>query len=714
MKRKKAESPRFKVSSEEALKMILRYIKIKVLEQIKSVSGIIIYLILFQTIILGIPILHASVIGMGLVMVILGLSFFMEGLLLGIMPMGEEIGIRLPQRAKFGSILFIGFILGVVATFAEPAIGVLKVAGSSVLAWKAPLLFLLLNKYSVYLVAAIAIGVGGALILSMFRFFKGWSLKPFIYVLVSILLALSLYSSFHPNLQHILGLAWDSGGVTTGPVTVPLVLALGIGISHVANKGASSVEGGFGVVTMASLVPVIAVLVLGLLVNHVVPNPTSDVKFFDSQNSKAQHLFHSNEEMQEYALGKASFQAQLKAFDNDKAALMAHVSELGKEPANIRRVFGSKDHFRTWLIQNGNQELKEQFAEMLLIDSSTGKNGEGGLEDMNIRDYSLKNLLAALRAIVPLSLFLLGILYIVLRESLGRPDEVYLGLVFAVIGMALFGGGIELGLSRIGDQVGSNLPVSFAQMQNTSQQKIIKDFSLDNVYNYVRPDGSSNEFFYFEEEAGKISPVQFEAHNYDDSQKLYRHIPMRGPLFGRGAYSALGILVVLVFAFILGYTATLAEPALNALGLTVEDVTVGAFRKSSLIQAVAIGVGTGISLGITQIIWNIPLFWLLCPLYLVLFFITKFSTEEFVSIGWDSAGVTTGPITVPLVLSMGLGIGSQVGVEQGFGILATASVCPIISVLSMGLVVNYRRRALIQEAPKENLEIAAATEEASL
>jgi len=399
-----------------------------------------------------------------------------------------------------------------------------------------------------YLVAAIAAGVGGALILSMFRFFKGWSLKPFIYVLVSILLALSLYASFHPNLQHILGLAWDSGGVTTGPVTVPLVLALGLGISHVANKGASSVEGGFGVVTMASLVPVIAVLVLGLLVTHVVPNPSSDVKFFDSQNSKAQHLFRSKAEMQEYALGNASFQAQLKAFDSDKAALMAHVSELGKEPANIRRVFGSKDHFRTWLIQNGNQELKEQFAEMLLIDSSTGKNGDGGLEDVNIRDYSLKNLLAALRAIVPLSLFLLGILYIVLRESLGRPDEVYLGLVFAVIGMALFGGGIELGLSRIGDQVGSNLPVSFAQMQNTSQQKIIKDFSLDNVYNYVRPDGSSNEFFYFEEEAGKISPVQFEAHNYDDSQKLYRHIPMRGPLFGRGAYSALGILVVLVFA----------------------------------------------------------------------------------------------------------------------------------------------------------------------
>ena len=99
-----------------------------------------------------------------------------------------------------------------------------------------------------------------------------------------------------------------------------------------------------------------------------------------------------------------------------------------------------------------------------------------------------------------------------------------------------------------------------------------------------------------------------------------------------------------------------------------------------------------------SIIWDIPLIWLLGPPYLLLLFITYLSTEEFVNIGWDSAGVTTGPITVPLVLAMGLGISGQVGVVEGFGILAMASVCPILSVLGIGLIVNRRRSAAQREA----------------
>jgi hypothetical protein len=78
------------------------------------------------------------------------------------------------------------------------------------------------------------------------------------------------------------------------------------------------------------------------------------------------------------------------------------------------------------------------------------------------------------------------------------------------------------------------------------------------------------------------------------------------------------------------------------------------------------------------------------PGYLLLLVMTRLSTEEFVNIGWDSAGVTTGPITVPLVLAMGLGIGGQIGVVEGFGILATASLCPIISVLAVGLSARHR------------------------
>lgn len=168
------------------------------------------------------------------------------------------------------------------------------------------------------------------------------------------------------------------------------------------------------------------------------------------------------------------------------------------------------------------------------------------------------------------------------------------------------------------------------------------------------------------------------------------------------------MIVVLIFAFIMGYGATMAEPALNALGLAVEELTVGTFKKSLLMKAVALGVGAGITLGVAKILWGIPLVFLLVPPYVLLLFISKLSTEEFVNIGWDSAGVTTGPVTVPLVLAMGLGIGDQIGVVEGFGILAMASVCPILSVLSVGLSVTRKRKAALQEASAASQEGGAA------
>jgi hypothetical protein len=96
---------------------------------------------------------------------------------------------------------------------------------------------------------------------------------------------------------------------------------------------------------------------------------------------------------------------------------------------------------------------------------------------------------------------------------------------------------------------------------------------------------------------------------------------------------------------------------------------------------------------VAKIVWAIPLIWLIAPPYAVLLYLTYRSGEEFVNIAWDSAGVTTGPITVPLVLAMGLGIGGQVGVVEGFGILAMASVYPILTVLSVSLWTTRRRAA---------------------
>lgn len=126
----------------------------------------------------------------------------------------------------------------------------------------------MLNDWSTALVLAVGAGVGLAAVLGTLRLLYGWSLKPLIYITLFPLIGLTIYLNSDPELAIILGLAWDCGAVTTGPVTVPLVLALGIGIATAAGKGASPLAG-FGIVTLASLFPIIAVILLALFVSSV-------------------------------------------------------------------------------------------------------------------------------------------------------------------------------------------------------------------------------------------------------------------------------------------------------------------------------------------------------------------------------------------------------------------------------------------------------------
>ncbi|NNF15169.1 MAG: DUF1538 domain-containing protein, partial [Gammaproteobacteria bacterium] len=254
--------------------------------------------------------------------------------------------------------------------------------------------------------------------------------------------------------------------------------------------------------------------------------------------------------------------------------------------------------------------------------------------------------LDAVRAIIPLCLFLYVVLRIVLRQPLGRDSDVGIGVTFALAGMALFGLGIGLGLTPLGGQLGSNVPLTFASI--------------------VPWGGDYLEQAMFTEHFGKIIAVGF--------------------------------------AFFLGYGATLAEPALNALGDTVQRITVGAFRKKLLMQTVAVGVGVGIAAGVVKIAYDIPLIAMLAPSYVVVLALTFISPHHFVNFSWDSAGVTTGPITVPLVLAMGLGIGANVpGVSDGFGILALASVGPIMTVLTVGLY-TQRLSRLAGETDTDTVE----------
>jgi hypothetical protein len=688
---------RVKLPLKQVLDILGPYVRKRVVEQLKAVWLIVLYLIVFQTLLLGIPIFGATAIAVGVVLVVVGLTFFMEGLLLGLMPLGEMIGVKLPQKSRLPTILLFAFILGIGATFAEPAVGILKVAGASVKAWDAPLLFLLLNRHADLLVWAVGIGVGIAVVFGMLRFLNGWSLKPFIYTLVPLLLAISIGSAFEPNMLYLSGLAWDSGGVTTGPVTVPLVLALGIGICRVVARDGGSSGGGFGVVTLASLFPVLLVLLLGLALLPSVPKPMDEAGFMGTQNrAKAAALFETPSQMAGYVMLHASPEGQLAYFDGNREAMAAFLRRLAASDDDQRAVFGADgvQRFREWAATQADEAQKlALFGSAQNVRQQTDAYWLTRTQSLNLGELTARNILAALQAIIPLTLLFFGVLWLVLRERIKRMDELLLGIAFAVIGMTVFSMGIELGLSRLGSQVGDKLPSAFMAIELDDQRRVIRNFDPARVQTAVAEDGSAQRFFYLKQDGAYVA-LPYDAANLDATTGSYTFTPRTGPLYGDSRRLA-GIVIVLLFAFVMGYGATLAEPALNALGRTVEELTVGTFRKSLLMQAVALGVGLGMLFGVAKIVWAIPLVWLLAPPYLLLLYLTHRASEDFVNIGWDSAGVTTGPITVPLVLAMGLGIGGQVGVVEGFGILAMASVYPVLTVLGLSLWLNRRRQAAL-------------------
>ena len=526
---------RIKVTPRRALNLLAPYCGTRFMEPIKSVVPLAGYLIIFQVLVLNYPVQESLSLFMGLVAVIIGLAVFMEGLNVGLMPFGTIIGDRLPKKASMTLVYIIIGILGVGVTFAEPAIGALQAFGSSVDVNKAPYLYELLNNWTLPLVLMVGAGVGIAAILGTVRFVQGWSLKPMIYSALVPIVALTAYCWFDPNLRSILGLAWDCGAVTTGPVTVPLVLSLGIGIANAAGKGGSSLSG-FGVVTMASLFPILAVLILAIFVSFNI-TPEQIILAAQAQN----------------------------------VAIAAEPTIWEQTPFN--------------------------------------------------------EIILGVRAILPLVIFLMFVLAVIIKEAIPNRMVTVYGLVLSIIGMCIINLGLTYGLGAIGSQTGSILPAAFMNLA-----------------------------------ASPSSPIFTET---------------------------LGLLIVIAFAFLLGFGATLAEPALNALGSTVQNLTNGAFKKSMLMYSVAGGVSVGIALGIAKLIIGFDLMSVLLPLYIVGVLLTIFSTEEFVNVGWDSAGVTTGPVTVPLVLAMGLGLGNAVSAVEGFGILSLASICPIIAVLGTGTVIQF-------------------------
>ena len=257
-------------------RLLTPYVSVRFMDQVRAVIPLALMLVGFQALALRASPDEAEVIALGICAVMLGLMLFMEGINRGLMPFAENIGFLMPQRCGTATLLSFGALLGVAATFAEPAIGVLQAAGASVSAERAGLLKALLGPYVRWLVLAVAGGVGLAVLLGLLRLMFAWRLKVLVMLIVPPCLGLTLYAASQPALVHVLGLAWDCGAITTGPVTVPLVLAVGIGIAASAGRGNNPLSG-FGIVTLASLLPVACVLCVAIYLDQQGTLPVAEV-----------------------------------------------------------------------------------------------------------------------------------------------------------------------------------------------------------------------------------------------------------------------------------------------------------------------------------------------------------------------------------------------------------------------------------------------------
>ncbi|MGL6260999.1 DUF1538 family protein [Vibrio sp. WXL210] len=229
----------------------------------KDLLPIILVVAFFQLVVLQRPLPYLLEVTVGLVLVVLGLTLFVFGLELGLFPIGESMAQAFAQKGSVGWLLLFSFCLGFGTTVAEPALTAVSNEASLVAA-KGGMIEnseQQRSSYAFWLKITVAISVGSALVVGVLRILKGWSIQWMIiggYVLVVVL------TFFAP--QEIIGIAYDSGGVTTSTITVPLVTALGVGLSS-SIKGRSPLVDGFGLIAFASLVPMMFVMVFGMWVN---------------------------------------------------------------------------------------------------------------------------------------------------------------------------------------------------------------------------------------------------------------------------------------------------------------------------------------------------------------------------------------------------------------------------------------------------------------
>lgn len=241
---------------------------------------------------------------------------------------------------------------------------------------------------------------------------------------------------------------------------------------------------------------------------------------------------------------------------------------------------------------------------------------------------------ATLFDVLPLVVILFGFQVLVLRRPLVQLHRTLIGCAYAVIGLALFLTGLEQAL----------FPLGKIMAQQLTQHAVAG-------------------------QPGILGPAAIEWHDYG---------------------------WVYLFAAAIGFSTTVAEPALMAVALKAGEVSGEALNPWGLRLAVAVGVSLGVALGTFRIVTGTPLQYYILAGYVLVIVQTAVAPKEIIALAYDSGGVTTSTVTVPLVTALGLGLASTVPgrspIIDGFGLIAFASLFPILSVMSYAQLGQWRMR----------------------
>ena len=499
----------------EQLKLFLILLK----DSIRDLTPIIAVILVFQAFIIRSVPDNTVSIAIGLGIVAFGLAIFIQGLEVGIFPLGENLANDFARKGSLFWLLLFAFLIGFSTTIAEPALIAIAEKAQVISGGKIDAFWL---RFTV------ALSVGFAILLGVLRIILG---HPIHYYIIVGYIIVVLITFFTP--PEIVGLAYDSGGVTTSTVTVPLVTALGIGLAS-SIRGRNPVIDGFGLIAFASLTPMIFVQIYGIMVYTLLADTSTTQTAIEIANQT-----------------KEVIEKEVETYSN-------------------------------WFME------------------------------------IIYGLLGVIKDILPILFVVFFFQLVIIKKPVPHLHKIALGILFVIIGLYSFLVGLEMGLFPLGE----SMALQLTQMGN--------------------------------------------------------------------------MWLIYIFGFLIGFATTMAEPALIAVALKAKEVSAGKINDFILRVFVALGVGIGIALGCYRIVIGDSIHYYIIVGYIIVIIMTYFAPRYIIPIAYDSGGVTTSTVTVPLVAALGLGLASNIEgrnpLIDGFGLIAFASLFPMITVMGYGMLSEFIKK----------------------